>query len=261
MTLLREGNLAITGAMTTAKVTNIKELVLEQTGDQYGPTRVRLQNRTDKNGVQIDTTGSPVPICDLEYITSTGQMQTRFKSSGAAIVDSANTGGEMVWIQTTSGNLFSIGSHKVTSVKPFTAKAGMRVEGDLTVTGGITGGVQTQLLSGAWTNAFNNAAATIKVTRTLNIIHLTFGMFSAFPISASAQAVYNAGLPSWARPDADVSVITFTVSFAGGTEPNYISVVIQQNGAIALKPPNKFDVNSVVGFTDGYKVVSYPVSA
>jgi hypothetical protein len=257
MTLSREGNLAITGAMTTAKVTNAKQLLLEQTGDTYGPTRVRLQNRTDKNGMEINTSGSGHDICDLEYITRSGNMQTRFISSPTPDIDSANTGGELVYRQTTPGNIFAIGSHKVISVKPFTAKAGMTVNGDLSVTGGITGGFSTHTMTGSWSGGTTAMQSNIKLVKMGPMVTATFDGFSV-PVNSSTVLFTYLAIPAAYRPT-NASGARFVVQFTNGSSNRMGHLHIVDDGSIVLQSPNLTYDTSVNAILSGGTSVTWTV--
>jgi hypothetical protein len=72
------GNIKISGSGTTITTSNT-ELVLEQTGDQYGTTRLRLQNRTRANGVVFEQAGTVDLVdCVFKSLSDTGNI--RFES-------------------------------------------------------------------------------------------------------------------------------------------------------------------------------------
>ena len=131
------------------------------------------------------------------------------------------------------------------------------INGNLTVNGTISGSTQSETLSGTWQWAFNNVAATIKVTKTFNIVHLTMGLFNATPIDANIYANYSLTLPTWARPSGDG--VTFSVPFSNGTKPKFVRLTVLSDGSVALNPPDKFDTTNTAGFTGSHPVVSYIV--
>jgi hypothetical protein len=134
-------------ALTTAKVTNSQQLILEQTGDSYGSSRIIVQNRGRKAGLEIDCSQTNAGVCDLDFTAGTKQIKARFETRTIGPIDSRvvsldNVGGELIVQQSSGGDggpVFAVGANRVTSLKPFTAKAGVVVEGDLSATANVKG--------------------------------------------------------------------------------------------------------------------------
>ena len=79
----------------TGKVTAPStELVMEQTGDTYGSTRLRLQNRDGQNGPLFDTSLSTVDLVDFGFKSASSQGQIRFEARAGYSTNVATTGPE-----------------------------------------------------------------------------------------------------------------------------------------------------------------------
>lgn len=86
---------------TTATITTPQtELTLGQTGDLFGPTYLRMQNRTGQNGPLFDASSSTVALVDFGFKTANAQRNIRFETRGVGF--SYITGGD--------GYEFQIGS-------------------------------------------------------------------------------------------------------------------------------------------------------
>jgi len=80
------------------------ELVMEQTGDSYGTSRLRLQNRGGQNGPLFDTSNSTVDLVDFGFKSISGQGNIRYEArafSAAATI--------------TNGPEFQIGNTQLTA--------------------------------------------------------------------------------------------------------------------------------------------------
>ena len=76
--ILPSGNVYFT---SNASVTsNAAELVLGQTGDQFGPTYLRMQNRTGLNGAVFDGASSTQALVDFGFKTANSQKNIRFET-------------------------------------------------------------------------------------------------------------------------------------------------------------------------------------
>ena len=105
-------------ASTFVMQTSNKELRLQQNGDQYGTTKLRLMNRGGVNGAMFDASESSVALIDFVFKTSADQRNIRYESKGADVRFSApefqiglsgNAGPFYVYdtgigVSTTSGN-------------------------------------------------------------------------------------------------------------------------------------------------------------
>ena len=80
------------------------ELVLEQTGDGFGGSRLRLQNRTGQNGPLFDTSLGTVDLVDFGFKSISSQGNIRYEARGY-------TGGVTV----TAGPEFQIGNTGLTT--------------------------------------------------------------------------------------------------------------------------------------------------
>lgn len=100
-TITASGNISLTNG-TSNTIGALKELVLEQTGDTYGTTRLVLQNRTGSNGALFENTG--VDLVDFGFKPSSGlQANIRFEHRGTSLLNSANTNGEFQFMDDTTG--------------------------------------------------------------------------------------------------------------------------------------------------------------
>ena len=68
------------GDATTAMITASKELVLMTETDLYGPSILRLRNRTDENGAIFETTDATTTLVDFIFRTATEQRNFRFEA-------------------------------------------------------------------------------------------------------------------------------------------------------------------------------------
>ena len=79
------GNIWIGSGSTTTAATLItpnNELTLGQTGDQYGTTYLRLQNRGGQNGPLFDASASTQALVDFGFKTVNAQRNIRFETRG-----------------------------------------------------------------------------------------------------------------------------------------------------------------------------------
>jgi YVTN family beta-propeller protein len=80
------GNIKV-GSATTGTIRATNELVLRQDGDTYGPSILRLRNRSGENGAIFETTDPSITLVDFIFKTSVNQRNIRFESrSGSAKV-------------------------------------------------------------------------------------------------------------------------------------------------------------------------------
>lgn len=76
------GNIKI-GNATTGTVRATKELVLRQDGDVYGPSILRLRNRTAENGAIFETTDATYTLIDFIFRNYLHQRNIRLESRAA----------------------------------------------------------------------------------------------------------------------------------------------------------------------------------
>lgn len=76
------GNLKI-GDANSGTVRATKELVLRQDGDVYGPSILRLRNRTTENGAIFETTDATYTLVDFIFRNFLHQRNIRFESRAA----------------------------------------------------------------------------------------------------------------------------------------------------------------------------------
>jgi len=77
------GDITVRAGSTTGSATITTpstELVLTQTGDQYGPSTLRLQSRTGLNGALFDCSANPYALVDFGFKTSAAQRVLRFET-------------------------------------------------------------------------------------------------------------------------------------------------------------------------------------
>ncbi|MEA3480228.1 MAG: hypothetical protein U9R60_18740, partial [Bacteroidota bacterium] len=68
------------GDANTALITASKELVLMTETDIYGPSILRLRNRTGENGAIFETTDATTTLVDFIFKTATAQRNFRFEA-------------------------------------------------------------------------------------------------------------------------------------------------------------------------------------
>jgi len=76
------GNIKI-GSTTTGTIRATKELVLQQDGDEYGTSILRLRNRTGENGAIFETTDATTTLVDFIFKDAANQRNIRFESRAA----------------------------------------------------------------------------------------------------------------------------------------------------------------------------------
>ncbi len=90
------GNIALTSAGTSVSSAGT-ELVMEQTGDMYGATRLRLQNRNGANGALFEN--ASLDLVDFGFKPSSGaQSNLRLEHRSGYLLNAANTSGELQYI-------------------------------------------------------------------------------------------------------------------------------------------------------------------
>ena len=78
------------------------ELIMEQTGDFYGATRLRLQNRGGSNGALFENTA--LDLVDLGFKPQSGpQSNLRLEHRTGSLGNTANTTGELQYIDSSTG--------------------------------------------------------------------------------------------------------------------------------------------------------------
>ncbi len=73
------GNIKI-GSAITGTIRATDELVLRQDGDEYGPSILRLRNRTGENGAIFETTDGSITLIDFIFKNALHQRNIRFES-------------------------------------------------------------------------------------------------------------------------------------------------------------------------------------
>jgi hypothetical protein len=76
------GNIKI-GDANTGTIRATKELVFRQDGDVYGPSILRIRNRTDENGAIFETTDPAITLVDFIFKNAANQRNIRFESRAA----------------------------------------------------------------------------------------------------------------------------------------------------------------------------------
>lgn len=73
------------------------QLILEQTGDEYGASRISIMNRNGYGGAQLENIG--LDLMDMGFKTSTGSVNNfRMEHRPGNLIDSLNTNGEFQFI-------------------------------------------------------------------------------------------------------------------------------------------------------------------
>jgi hypothetical protein len=95
------GNIKVSGSVTTGST----EMVLEQTGDTLGTTRMRLRNRNGANGAIFEN--AAVDLVDFGFQPSSGATalsNIRLEHRTTNMANSSNTTGEFQFVNTGSGS-------------------------------------------------------------------------------------------------------------------------------------------------------------
>ncbi len=84
------GNIQMANSTNNKITTNNTDLVLEQTGDTYGTTRLHIQNRNGSNSALFEQAGT-VNLCDFGFKPGTGaQSNLRLEARAGTIRNTAN---------------------------------------------------------------------------------------------------------------------------------------------------------------------------
>jgi len=156
--------IASTGALTTSST----ELTLQQTGDTFGTSTLRIQNRNGQNGPLIDNSLSTVNLLDLGFKSASSQGNIRYEARALSGNNTATNGPEFQ-----IGNTGIISQYNPQFVSfPLIIGTGLsdrRVQVNsttgntvaLTVRGHIT---LTATITGATVNTFANKTGTVVTT-------------------------------------------------------------------------------------------------
>jgi hypothetical protein len=73
------------GDANTGTITASRELVLMTEADTYGPSILRMRNRTDENGAIFETTDATTTLVDFIFKTATEQRNFRFEARASYV--------------------------------------------------------------------------------------------------------------------------------------------------------------------------------
>jgi hypothetical protein len=200
--------------------------------------------------LEIDCSESTAGVCDLDYTAGTKQIKTRFETritGNTKVISPDNVEGELSVQQDGGGIIFAMGANRVTSAKPFTAKAGMVVEGNLTVTGTITGAntpvTQVGSVVGLWQGVFNGYAGAVHIKRLGDMVTVRIGYFEVNATTqTSNEGVFSEVLPTWARPTSGTSYPeTFIVTLLNGTSTS-ARLYINSAGKVSFRPLQQWSI-------------------
>ena len=97
------GNIALSGSGTTITTANT-DLVLEQTGDSFGTTRLFMQNRLGSGGALFENAG--INLVDIGFKPNTGpQSNLRLERRAGFLVHAGNSNGEWQLIDDVTGSV------------------------------------------------------------------------------------------------------------------------------------------------------------
>lgn len=106
------GNIAFGGSGNTL-TSPLTEIIIQQTGDTFGTSSLRVQNRGGSAGALLTNTG--LDLVDLGFKPNTGpQSILRLEHRSAGLFSSNNTNGELQWQDdslVTSVTVFAIGKN------------------------------------------------------------------------------------------------------------------------------------------------------
>jgi hypothetical protein len=260
------GNLTMTAASPTI-TTASTSLQMQQTGDQYGTTRLTLLNRTGANGAMFENTS--LDLVDLIFKTSTAaQANLRYEHRSGFLTNSGNTNGEFQFYDITGANfMFSVGPASTTlNVGNFgigvvnpgyklavggtanvtgatTLGSTLAVTGATTLSAGLTG--TTGTFSGAVSAAsFSGASGSAGAPSHTFSAESTSGLYlpAAGQLAASVQGTR--GL--WINNGNSIAVGTGALAIDSGG--NYNTAI----GSDSLPRNTTGQFNVAVGYTAGY---------
>jgi hypothetical protein len=199
------GNLTLANPTTSRISTPVAELLLEQTGDSFGTTRFRLQNRNGANGAVFEQAGS-VNLIDFIFSTPAGSNQNiRFEQRPVSTYSSANSAGEFQFgvagnpsFITGPGVAGVLGSRLFTIGAPVSsggvnANAQLHIQGNISSAAWGANGIRTRLDASTYTDT--SSSGTVPLITASGFTQPTFAASSATTYSESST-MYIAGAPT-----------------------------------------------------------------
>jgi len=249
------------GYVTTSNV----ELVLESTGDGYGPTRLRLQNRNGQNGPLFDTSSSTVDLVDFGFksITSQGNIryENRYGNGQVGIYAITSTNGPEFQIGNTVG--FTVQSYasqvqfplivgnslndrrvQVNSTTGNTVP--LTVKAKPTVTATITGATVTTFANKTGTISAAQAAAiyTYRITGLSSTTGLLPGMILTYVSGTGTFGTGGTGVI--VSVDSSTAITVYTT---GSTSPVSGSITFSIQNSVTYTSTNTFNQTDSVTIT------------
>jgi hypothetical protein len=111
------------------------------------------------------------------------------------------------------------------------------INGDLNVTGNITGGIGgvTHTLTGSWSGGTTTPQANIKLVKVGPMVTATFTGFNVIPNSTNAFFKHSSTMPSEYRP---FTTGTYIVHFTNGSHFRLGTMFVYGNGTFILESQN-----------------------
>jgi hypothetical protein len=197
------GNLTLANTTSSRVTTPVAELVLEQTGDTFGTTRLRLQNRNGANGAIFEQAGT-ANVIDFIFSTPAGSNQNiRFDQRPGNVFSPLNSSGEFGF--GVAGNpsfiagpgacgvlgtrLFTIGASGANNVTP---RAQLHVLGNISSTAWGANGIRSRFDAATYTDT--NSTGTVALVTGSSFAQPTFAASSATTYTESST-LYISGEP------------------------------------------------------------------
>jgi hypothetical protein len=160
------------------------------------------------------------------------------------------------WIPYNANNTKDPAAMDLTRDGDLTLRRNATINGNLNVSGTITGGTQSQSLVGLWGGAFSNLAGGIYVRKFGPMVTVEIGYFELNATHTTNEGVYSEMLPTWARPLVGNRPLSFAVPFINGTS-TLARLYISSAGRISFKPLSQWSLSPA--WPDGTISVSYYV--
>ena len=156
------------------------ELTLQQTGDLYGTTALRLQNRNGLNGALFDSSLGSAALVDFAFKTVNAQQNIRFETRG---------GGGNKFITAGDGNEFQFGTPGSPSL--ITGYTGILVYPKTISTSNLTGALLVNGGAGITGNVYSGG---LYITGSGNGITFVDGTIQTTAGSSVANTIYLSGV-------------------------------------------------------------------
>jgi hypothetical protein len=193
------GDITFTTATTRKITSGGPEVVIEQTGDQFGASRLRLQNRNGANGVVFESaTNDLVDFIMLPTVSGASQ-NIRYEHRATSIFGTGNTAGEFEFGPPAAPSLIIgavtcgvLGTTKF-GIGTANATAKLHITGNTSATAWGINGIQTRHDAGVFTDTSSTGTVAINSVNGFGVSTLAANSATTY---TSAASIYIDGPPA-----------------------------------------------------------------